>query len=66
MKALNFDLDSMLDLLKKLVETESPSHDKSAVDRVGTIVAETCRGLGAQVQIQPQSRAGDHIVATLG
>lgn len=63
MKALNFDLDSMLGLLKGLVETESPSHDKSAVDRVGTIVAETCRGLGAQVQIHPQSQAGDHIVA---
>ncbi|NTU56792.1 MAG: M20 family metallopeptidase, partial [Anaerolineales bacterium] len=25
-------------VLKTLVETESPSHDKSAVDRVGAIV----------------------------
>lgn len=63
MKDLNFDLDSMLGLLKKLVETESPSSDKAAVDRVGAIVAETCRGLGAQVQIHPQTTAGDHIVA---
>ncbi|GEM_PF-5900679 len=33
--------------LKHLVETESPSHDKAAVDRVGAIVAEEARKLGA-------------------
>ncbi len=32
----------MRDLLKQLVETESPSHDKAAVDRVGKIVADEC------------------------
>jgi len=40
-------------LLKHLVETESPSHDKAAVDRVGAIVAEEARKLGAQVEILP-------------
>jgi glutamate carboxypeptidase len=50
-------------LLKLLVETESPSHDKSAVDRVGAIVAEEARRLGAQTEIIPNKETGDHILA---
>ena len=50
-------------LLKTLVETESPSHDKSAVDRVGAIVAEEARKLGGQVESIPNTDTGDHIVA---
>ena len=50
-------------LLKLLVETESPSHDKAAVDRVGTIVAQEARELGAQVEIIPNKDTGDHILA---
>jgi len=49
-------------LLKLLVETESPSHDKSAVDRVGAIVAEEARRFGAQVEIIPSQETGDHIL----
>lgn len=49
--------------LKLLVETESPSHDKSAVDRVGAIVAEEASKLGAQVEVIPNIEAGDHILA---
>ncbi|MEJ5223036.1 MAG: M20 family metallopeptidase [Anaerolineales bacterium] len=56
-------LPAMLDFLRRLVETESPSHDKAAVDRVGAIVAEECRRLGAQVEIIPNASAGDHILA---
>ncbi len=52
----------MINLLKQLVETESPSHDKSAVDRVGAIVADECRKLGAHVEIHPQTETGNHIV----
>ena len=40
-------------ILKTLVETESPSHDKAAVDRVGALVAEEARKLGAQVEVVP-------------
>ena len=40
-------------LLKTLVETESPSHEKAAVDRVGAIVAEEVQSLGAQIEIIP-------------
>src|SRR5262245_9045321 len=50
-------------LLKLLVETESPSHDKAAVDSVGVIVAEEARKLGAQVEIIPNKETGDHVLA---
>jgi len=57
---------AMLALLKRLVETESPSHEKSAVDRMGAIVAGECRRLGAQVEIHPQISAGDLVEACWG
>src|SRR5512141_432369 len=50
-------------LLKTLVETESPSHDKSAVDRVGALVAEQARKLDAQVEVIPNQETGDHVLA---
>src|SRR5687767_7338331 len=49
--------------LKLLVETESPSHDKAAVDRVGAIVAEEARKLGAQVELIQNKATGDHVLA---
>jgi glutamate carboxypeptidase len=49
--------------LKTLVETESPSHDKPAVDRVGALVAGEARRLGAQVEIISNKDAGDHVLA---
>lgn len=60
------DVDAMKSLLKTLVETESPSHDKSAVDRVGAVVAEEARKLGAQVETIPNSRTGDHVLSKWG
>jgi len=53
----------MKSLLKRLVETESPSTDKVAVDRVGSIVADEARRLGADVQTVPIKEAGDHVIA---
>ena len=50
-------------LLKRLVETESPSTDKAAVNRLGAIVADEARRLGADVQLAPVMDAGDHVVA---
>src|SRR5215212_1406949 len=49
-------------LLKLLVETESPSHEKVAVDRVGAIIAEEARKLGVQVEIIPNKETGNHIL----
>ena len=51
-------------LLKLLVETESPSHDKVAVDRVGAIIAEEARRLGGLVEIIPNQEAGDHVLVS--
>lgn len=56
----------MKPLLRRLVETESPSHDKAAVDRVGVIVADEARKLGAQVEIIPNQETGNHILAKWG
>ncbi|NWF63952.1 MAG: M20/M25/M40 family metallo-hydrolase, partial [Chloroflexi bacterium] len=53
-------------LLKLLVETESPSHDKSAVDNVGAIMAEESRKLGAEVAIVASQKTGDHVIARWG
>jgi len=56
----------MFALLKRLVETESPSSNKVAVDRVGAQVAEKCCRLGARVEIHPQAASGDHVEARWG
>jgi len=53
----------MKSLLKQLVETESPSTDKAAVNRVGAIVADEARRLGADIEIVPVKDAGDHVIA---
>lgn len=52
--------------LKHLVEMESPTGDKAAVDRVGALVAEQARNLGADVEIVPRETTGDHIIARWG
>lgn len=50
-------------LLKLLVETESPSHDKSAVDRVGVVVADEARKLDGQIEIIVNVETGNHVLA---
>lgn len=55
--------DRMLDLLRQLVELESPSTDKGAVDRAMRFVAERARADGASVTFIPQERWGDHVLA---
>jgi glutamate carboxypeptidase len=53
-------------LLRQLVEIESPSHDKSSVDRAGRLIAEECRRLNADVRIIEQPVVGNHILARWG
>ena len=50
-------------LLKILVEAESPSHDKAAVDRVSAIVAGEASKLGAEIEILSNRETGDHVLA---
>jgi glutamate carboxypeptidase len=53
-------------LLQQLVELESPSESKPALDRLGQFIAAQLRDVGATVEVVPQTTAGDHLVATFG
>ncbi|MFQ5817741.1 MAG: M20 family metallopeptidase [Terriglobia bacterium] len=54
-----------LRLLRTLVERESPSHDKAAVDRLARYLAREWRRRGARVQLLRQSERGDLLRAEL-
>ena len=64
--ACEADLPWMLDVIQTLVRQESPSTDKSAVDRCGAEVAGCLRDLGVAVTTVPGQHAGDHIRAEFG
>ncbi|MBZ5503576.1 MAG: M20 family metallopeptidase [Acidobacteriia bacterium] len=55
----------MLRLLEKFVRSESPSHDKAALDRFGRIVAAEWRRRGATVQVLRQAKRGDQLRAEI-
>jgi glutamate carboxypeptidase len=50
-------------LLGQFVRCESPSHSKSAVDRLGRMVAAEWRRRGGKVRILRQTRTGNHVRA---
>lgn len=56
----------MIGLLRTLVELESPTDDKEAVDRLGRFVADTYRRTGATVEVLPRQICGDHLRVTFG
>lgn len=56
----------MTDTLTRIVELESPSDNKDAIDRLGSYLAWELRGLDAQVEILEQEKAGDHLLARWG
>jgi glutamate carboxypeptidase len=58
--------DWVLDLTARLARIESPSHDKSAVDRCGAALEPLLRDLGGRVERLPQASAGDHWRAEFG
>jgi glutamate carboxypeptidase len=55
--------DEMLAMLEQLVEVESPSHNKAAVDRAGALVAGWCEALGGRVKLHRQREYGDLLEA---
>lgn len=63
---MNFHTLTMIVLLKRLVEIESPSHDKAAVDRLGAFIADECRRLGAAVEIVENPLRGNQVMAKFG
>lgn len=52
----------LLTILRQLVEIESPSNEKAAVDRVRVRVSEELQRLGAAVTVDVQSTTGDHVI----
>lgn len=55
-------IDAFIDRLTLFVNTESPSTDKSAVDRLGSIIIDELGTLGASVIVDQQSAAGNNII----
>ena len=53
---------AMIELLTELVNIESPSKDKSAVDNMGKHVAELFKSSGASVDIHPGDEVGDIVL----
>ena len=54
--------DQMVTLLRELVEIESPSHDKAALDRMGGHVAELIAAAGGTVKVESREQAGDLVL----
>ncbi len=63
---LNAHQADMVAHLVRLVELESPTDDKAAIDRLGATLAAELRDLGASVTLLPQAAAGDHLCARWG
>jgi glutamate carboxypeptidase len=53
----------MLTLLQRMVEIESPSDDKAALDRMGAFLAREFEQIGGKVTFYPQKEAGNHLKA---
>lgn len=59
-------LQNTLALLRMMVEIESPSHDKAAVDRCVGFVAERCSMMGGRVRLHRRKEFGDLLEARFG
>ncbi len=59
-------LPETLALTRELVEIESPSTSKTAVDRLGQRLAQELAILGARIQFYPQAQTGNHLLARWG
>ena len=57
--------DELLAFLTRMVEHESPTHDKGAVDRYGTFIAGAFQAVGMELETIPQDEYGDHYRLTL-
>ena len=57
--------DEMLAFLTRMVEHESPTFDKAAVDRYGVFLCDAFREVGATVETIPEAEYGDHYRLTI-
>lgn len=55
---------AMIDLLTEMVNLESPTHEKAAVDALGTFVKAALEKAGARVTVHPREKVGDILQAT--
>jgi glutamate carboxypeptidase len=53
--------DSMVQTIHQLVEIESPSDNKDAVDQLGTLLAGRFEGLGGHAKFHRVEKFGDHL-----
>jgi len=53
--------DQMVQTIHQLVEIESPSDNKDAVDRLGTLLAGRFEGLGGHAKFHRVQKFGDHL-----
>lgn len=59
-------LPEMVALIRQLVEQESPSFHKQAVDALGHVLAREFQRRGAKVQMHRTAKFGDHLQADFG
>ena len=57
---------ALLQLLRRLVESESPSNDKSAVDACMALAASHAQALGARIKLHRQRAFGNVLEARFG
>jgi len=53
--------DKIVEFIHDMVEIESPSDDKQAVDRVGALIASRFEGLGGRIKFHRTANFGDHL-----
>jgi glutamate carboxypeptidase len=53
--------DHMVQTIRQLVETESPSDNKEAIDRLGSLLAGRFEGLGGHAKFHRVQNFGDHL-----
>ncbi len=58
--------DAMIESLRALVEHESPSHDKAALDSLACVIAARFKALGGTVDLVPNAAGGEHVRARFG
>ena len=59
LRAFEEERDSTVELLRTLVELESPTTDKALVDELGSFLADHVRGCGLEPRIVPREDVGD-------
>lgn len=63
LRTLQAQQGEMLKMLRRLVEAESPSTDKAAVDRFGAMLDGIARRMQARVRVFPSRQTGNHLRA---